>query len=84
MEVICQGLHELFRCHGLKTTINKIIANSLHVTLNMENGHYCYESSHNHKPELTAPETRKRRKPEDPETLPFNMSVTTNVGVAFL
>ena len=41
MEAIRQGLHELFRRHGLKITIeppNKIIADFLDATFNMEEG----------------------------------------------
>ena len=146
MEAIRQGLHELFKRHGLKITIdppNKIIANFLDVTLNMETGHYCPyrkpndkpiyvhsksnhppnvleqipksinkrlasvasskelfdaaapeyqkaldESGHNHKLEFVAPESRKKRKTRSRNIMwfnpPFNMSVTTNVGAAFL
>ena len=43
------------------------------------------ESGHNHKLEFAAPETRRKRKTRSRNIMwfnpPFNMSVTTNVGV---
>ena len=46
------------------------------------------ESGYDHKLEFTAPDSRRKRKPRSRDIMwfnpPFNMSVTTNVGAAFL
>ena len=145
MEAIRQGLHELFRRHGLKITIeppNKTVVDFLDVTFNMESGAYrpyrkpndkpiyvhrksnhppnvldqipksinkrlaaisssreefeaaapeyqkaLNDSGYDHKLEFQTPTARKK-KPRRRNILwfnpPYNASVTTNIGAAFL